>query len=248
MILDRLEAAYWSLQNERVRSIFERVTRDSILNLGRVIPQDGDLTQGTGRRLDLSVLFIDIVSSSKRPSETLDEQLAVLKTYDIFFTEMIRIAEEYGGTVEKNTGDGLMVYFPDNCGGSISKSGHTALACALTIFYTLQGCVNPLLASHCLAPISIRAGLDQGSVTIAQIGAARRFGSRVAIGTTANVACKMLEGTGEGIFIGENITRHSPAEWHQWCIIKNAETGYLYAQGRAPYRYFEFIGRWTRPL
>ena len=29
----------------------------------------------------------------------------------LFFSEMIRVVGDYGGTVEKNTGDGIMAYF-----------------------------------------------------------------------------------------------------------------------------------------
>jgi len=37
----------------------------------------------------------------------------MLRVLNLFFTEMIRIVEDYGGAVEKNTGDGLMAYFED---------------------------------------------------------------------------------------------------------------------------------------
>ena len=54
----------------------------------------------------MAVLFLDISGFSVRKSETVEEQGMILKILNLFFTEMIRIAEEYGGTVEKNTGDG----------------------------------------------------------------------------------------------------------------------------------------------
>ena len=46
---------------------------------------------------------------------------------------MIRIAEEYGGNVEKNTGDGLLAYFNDDEGTPPEFGPKRAVACALTM-------------------------------------------------------------------------------------------------------------------
>jgi class 3 adenylate cyclase len=44
-------------------------------------------------------------------------------------SEMTRVAEEYGGTVEKNTGDDLMAYFEDNSGDGFKASGQSLHIC-----------------------------------------------------------------------------------------------------------------------
>lgn len=49
----------------------------------------------------MAVMFIDICGFSSRPMETLEEQDLTLRVLNLFFTEMIRIAEEYGGNVER---------------------------------------------------------------------------------------------------------------------------------------------------
>jgi adenylate cyclase len=48
----------------------------------------------------------------------------MLRVLNLYFSEMIKIAEEYGGTVEKNTGDGLMAYFEDNSGEPKERMPH----------------------------------------------------------------------------------------------------------------------------
>ena len=68
----------------------------------------------------------------------------LLRVFDFFFTEMIRIAEDYGGTVEKNTGDGLMAYFEDG-GGHRESGAKRAVACALTMMDTTSWLINPVL-------------------------------------------------------------------------------------------------------
>ena len=37
----------------------------------------------------------------------------LLAALNLFFSELVKVAEDYGGTVEKNTGDGLMAYFDE---------------------------------------------------------------------------------------------------------------------------------------
>jgi hypothetical protein len=103
-----LQTSYWQSQIARVGSLRDKIAATVPTQPGRVIPDDEDLAIGQGRRLKMAVLFLDISGFSKRLSETEDEQAMLLNVLNLFFTEMIKIAEEYGGTVEKNTGDGLM--------------------------------------------------------------------------------------------------------------------------------------------
>lgn len=70
----------------------------------------------------MAIMFLGISDFSSRPAESSAEQLTLLVALNFFFGEMIRIAEDYGGTVEKNTGDGLMAYFED-AGGNPPEVG-----------------------------------------------------------------------------------------------------------------------------
>jgi adenylate cyclase len=159
---------------------------------GRVIPENEDLVLGDARRLPMAVMFLDISGFSQRPSDDEAEQALLARVLNLFFTEMIRIAEDYGGTVEKNTGDGLMAYFED-AGGQPPEGGvKRAVSCALTMFEAGTYLINPVLISAGVTELQFRIAIDYGQVTIARLGAARRFNAVVAIGSPANVAAKML--------------------------------------------------------
>ena len=115
----RLTDAYWKNQIGRIEGSRQTiVARDEAASVGRVIPGEETLAIGTGRRIDIAVMFIDICGFSSRSSNTLAEQDLLLRSLNLFFTEMTRIAEDYGGTLEKNTGDGLMAYFLNDAGGT----------------------------------------------------------------------------------------------------------------------------------
>src|SRR3989442_8645607 len=117
MNYEMLPGAYWKEQIERIQSVLQRIQdRAQSVIKGREIPEDEALLLGTGRGLPMAVLFLDICGFSSRPSATAEEQALIVHVFNLVFTELIRIAEDYGGTVEKNTGDGLMVYFEDGGG------------------------------------------------------------------------------------------------------------------------------------
>jgi adenylate cyclase len=116
MNYDGLQTSYWNDQVSRILALRDKIAAAPALQSGRVVPEDDDLAIGQGKRLAMAILFLYISGFSKRRSESKEEQGMILKILNLFFTEMIRIAEEYGGTVEKNTGDGLMAYFEDESG------------------------------------------------------------------------------------------------------------------------------------
>ncbi len=249
MDYERLTKTYWDEQVARVIEVRDKIiSREGAVATGRVVPEDEELTLGTGRRLEMAIMFLDICSFSGRPSETPAEQELMLKVLNLFFTEMVKIAEEYGGVVEKNTGDGLMAYFNDNDGNPPESGCKRAVACALTMMRTNALLINPILTASTVEPLKFRIGIDYGQITVAQIGSARRFGSLVAIGTTANVACKMLAAADpDEIIIGETVTQKLPSSWHQWCVLKKSDTGWVFRSSQQPYRFFAFTGHWTNP-
>lgn len=238
--------AYWQKQKTRILETLKNLgsVQDPIQS-GRVIPDEQALSIGLGRRLKMAVLFLDISGFSGRPSEDLAEQDILLRILNLFFSEMVKIAEDFGGTVEKNTGDGLMAYFED-----IAAEGSTgpdrAVSAALTMFYATTNLINPILAKNNLFPLRFRIGIDYGYVTIAKLGAARRFNSVVAIGTAANIACKML-GTADPdeIIIGESVVAGLPDHRRQWCQIKTIKSGWIYRKFNRPYPFYTYKGRWT---
>lgn len=248
MNYDALLPTYRQVQAQRVLESVQRI-RSREAALGKVIPQDEDLTIGAGRSLSLAVLFLDICSFSNRPSDNQRDQEKVLIALHLFFTEMVRIAEDYGGVVEKNTGDGLMAYFEDGGGIPPETGCKRAVASALTMMDAGSNLVNPVLQLIRIDPIEFRVGIDHGSVTIARLGAAKRFNSIVAIGTAANIASKMLALAKPGeILIGDSVRRRLPFVWWQFAQRLERDTGWIYKGSAAGYPFYRYMGRWNRPV
>lgn len=244
-----LTSAYRRAQIDRVVATLNKITaRPSVFAQGRVIPQSDDLAIYDGRRLEATVLFLDICKFSSRPCENAEEQLVMVQVLSLFFTEMIRIIEDHGGFVEKNTGDGLMAYFAKNDLPSVSIQ-QRALTCTLTMFSAADTLINPVLANSNIPTLDFRVCMDHGNITVAKVGAARRFNGIVAVGTTANIASKMLSvAKANTILLGDAMLPGIPQSWvKEFVQLESKDTGWTYRQSQTPYSFWRYTGRWKVP-
>lgn len=247
MNYDGLRKTYWRTQCERVQSLREKIVARSKVGEGRVVPTDDALTIGDGRRLNMAIMFIDISDFSSRPMETIEEQDLMLRVLNLFFTEMIRIAEDYGGVIEKNTGDGLMAYFEDGGGDPAEVGTKRAVACALSMMTANTHLINPILRATPTPELQFRVSINYGAITVARIGSPRRFNAIAAIGTAANFASKMLAKAKPGeIVIGEPAKQQLPLDWQiLWTELSTLDTGWVYRLSGSPYPLYRYIGRWN---
>lgn len=250
MNYDCLEETYWNNQIDRIELLRQKISARSGVVDGKNVPDDDALSIGDGRRLTMAVMFIDICDFSKRKLEAIEEQTLMLKILNLFFTEMIRISEEYGGNVEKNTGDGLMIYFNDGEGNPPENGAKRSVSCALTMLEATQKLINPIVLASNATPIDFRVSIDYGNVTVAKIGAPRRFNANVAIGTTANFASKMLRMANKNeIVIGASVRGMLPTSWqNNWTAVVPEETGWTYLKTGEPYALYRYFGRWKQLL
>jgi len=244
-----LTKTYWQKQRERVANMVQHLRARPFTKEGRDFPDPdsaSSLTIGEGRRLAACVMFLDICGFSSRPMETPAEQDLMLKVLSLFFSEMIRIAEEYDGNIEKNTGDGLMIYFSDDVGINGISAAQKALSCALTMQAATTHLINPEIKASNSPEIQFRISMDYGNITVAKIGAKGRFWSHVAIGTIANFACKMLKHAKENqIIIGDFAKNKLPIDWQiKYTQPLPINTGWTYKANGAPYPIFLYNGRW----
>lgn len=245
--LSRITLTYHNIQARRIDLNSRRINAKSQMVFGgRLIPDPANLPIGHGRRLQASVLFLDICGFTQRPSETAEEQEEQVRVLSLFISEMIRVVGDYGGTVEKNTGDGLMAYF-----GQSSQSGDArqrSVACAMSMFHAARNFINPIIAQSGLDEINFRICIDFGWITVARLGAAQRFNHIVAVGTSANRTSKMLQHADSNeILIGDAMLGGLPSNWVEGHVLaKTLATGWQYADGTG-YTFWLFDGRWPVP-
>jgi adenylate cyclase len=172
-------------EHNRVTDVFGRfvspTVRDAIVDMALDNP---DLIQPGGRQVEISVLFADI-----RGFTTMAETLAPQEVVEIlnrYLDSMEEHVFRHGGTLDKYTGDGMMVLF----GAPLEQVDHAERAVR-----------TALGMQHAAAAISKQCGdidhtfvygigIATGPAVVGQIGSKRRL-DYTAIGDTVNLASRL---------------------------------------------------------
>ena len=230
--------------NKRIEVLSERIEG---ITRGRIMPDREQVTIGSGRRFDLAVLFLDICSFSARPSWTIDDQRTILTIMNVFMSEMLNVVRDFGGTFEKNTGDGFMAYFGEVAAADADRV-RPAVEAAVVMHHINDTLMTPWFRNEGIAPLRFRIGIDVGPITVSRVGIRGDESSIVAIGTAANIACKLMDRIPNGgICIGDEVYRNLPDNWSQTCRSCVEPSGFVYVQTQAPYRAWELNHRLPIP-
>jgi class 3 adenylate cyclase len=167
---------------------------------------------------------------------------------NLFMSEMISIIRDFGGTFEKNTGDGLMAYFADGATTHAQRVG-AAVEAATTMHYFNDHILGPRLDRFGVPRLKFRIGIDLGPVTVARVGVkGSMYNSMVAVGTSANIACKLMNLIPEGgICLGDYAHDDLPAGWASRCAKREPPAGTVHSDTRKPYAAWVLNHRLTDP-
>jgi adenylate cyclase len=133
----------------------------------------------------ITVLFADIrgftsISEHENPEK-------VVRLLNRYFTAMSEIIFEFGGTLDKYIGDGLMAIF--GAPTATSDDSKNALQCAVAMQKRLL-ILNKELKEEGLPEVDVGIGLHTGEATIGYIGSEKRS-EYTAIGDTVNLAARL---------------------------------------------------------
>lgn len=174
---DTYESAY--LQERRTRELFSRYVSGHVVDrlLARAEP-----VSLTGERRHVSVLFSDIRGFSRLSHGMPAEQ--VVAALNDYFTLMVDVVFQFGGSVDKFMGDGLMVLF-----GAPLATGDEAIRAAQAAqeMHRQVQLFNATTRHRLSGPVGIGIGIDTGEVVTGNVGSPRRL-EYTAIGSVVNNA------------------------------------------------------------
>ena len=152
--------------------------------VAELVMRDGGETVLEGHRREIVVLFCDLrgFTSFAETSEP-EEVMAVLGEY---FSALGDLVTRYEGTLERFTGDGLMVFFNDPLPCEDAAERAVGLAVAM------RGRIRDLAASWTARghDLAFSIGIAQGFATLGRIGFEGRF-DYAAIGSVTNLAARL---------------------------------------------------------
>ena len=183
------------LQREAtVRSNFERYFAPNVA--AEIAQQQGAVALGGDRR-PLTVLFSDIRGFTSLSERMTPEEIAQLLSD--YFSEMVEIVFEHGGTLDKFIGDAVMALW----GAPIAHADDTdrALAAAVAMQRSLVA-LNARWASAGRQQIGVGIGINYGEAFAGNIGSHRRLEYTV-IGDAVNTAARLCKNAEAGeILVG----------------------------------------------
>ncbi|CAA9382707.1 MAG: Adenylate cyclase [uncultured Propionibacteriaceae bacterium] len=192
------ELAEWNIELERrVQTQVEELERLHRLRrflapqLAELVVDSGDESFLASHRREIVVIFCDLrgftpFAESSEPEEV----MGVLGDYHAALGELIH---RFEGTLERFTGDGLMVFFNDPmpCDDAAERAVSMAVA--------MRERVNELAArwSRRGHDLGFSIGIAQGFATLGRIGFEGRF-DYAAIGSVTNLAARLCSAAGPG--------------------------------------------------
>lgn len=172
-------------QKQRVEGLFSRFVSDPVA--ARYMAKDNVELNREGRRVDASVLFVDLVgytsfSEGRHPEE-------VAEVLNLYFTEFANTCHQFGGNVDKYIGDCAMLLF--GCPQPDTEHRFHAMQCALQIRERITA-MNEERAEKQEPILNIRIGVSGGTVLAGLLGSHERMQYTV-IGEPANLASRLCD-------------------------------------------------------
>jgi adenylate cyclase len=147
---------------------------------------DGQVETGKlGQNVHVCVLFSDIRGFTSYSEKLKAEE--VVRMLNEYFARMTPIVHEYGGTVDKFIGDGLMAFF--GAPNRLECPELNAFEAAKAMIRELE-LLNEERAKRLEPTLAIGVGLHSGRVVVGHIGSSDRH-EYTAIGDTVNTAARL---------------------------------------------------------
>ncbi len=199
-------------ERQRMLGMFESMVSPGVAGL--MLSQRGDFEKRLGgQRQEVIVLFCDIrrftVWSEKVGPEALVAQL------NEYYSQMVGIVQEHGGTVQKYIGDALMAAWGDVRAQPPSEGATHAVHAALRMVEALRKLNLHWAKQPGREQLSFGIGINHGECVVGQIGHPRRLEFTV-LGDPVNLASRLESATKQchqTILVGQSIYEMTKREF-----------------------------------
>ena len=139
-------------------------------------------------RKKLTVFFSDLVGFSQMSEEMEPNDLS--RILDSYLSEMADIADQYGATVDKFIGDGIMIFFGDPKTKGTKQDAETCVAMAQDMQRRMNLLQIKWRQEGIDRNLQVRMGVNTGFCTVGNFGSNDRM-NYTAVGTEVNLASRL---------------------------------------------------------
>jgi class 3 adenylate cyclase len=152
---------------------------------GLIDESEAFLRKNVFSKLDMVVLYVDLVGSTTMTLEMPAEKIAIIVSS--FSQEMAAVIRQHHGYVLKFVGDAVIGYFV----GEGMLVADNAVNCAKSMISVIQKGINPILDQYDYPDLMVKVGLDFGQNIVVRYGADVEHSHVDLMGPAMNIAAKI---------------------------------------------------------
>ena len=138
-------------------------------------------------KLDMVVLYVDLVGSTTMTLEMPAEKIAIIVSS--FSQEMASVIRQHHGYVLKFVGDAVIGYFVAEGNGLLAADN--AVNCAKSMISVIQKGINPILDQYDYPDLMVKVGVDFGQNIVVRYGSDVENSHVDLMGPAMNIAAKI---------------------------------------------------------
>ena len=147
------------------------------------------------RRKKLTIFFSDIMNFTDTTEDLAPEDLTFLLNQ--YFTEMSKIALDYGGTIDKYIGDAIMIFFGDPESRGVEEDALQCVRMAMAMQRRLADLQEQWRQKGYEKPFHQRIGINTGFCNVGNFGSDFRLNYTI-IGPEVNLAARLEQAADPG--------------------------------------------------
>ncbi len=203
---------------------------------------DAFLRKHVFSKIDMMVLYVDLVGSTTMTLELPEDKLAII--ISSFAQEMASVIAQYEGYVLKFVGDSVIGYFISE--ENTLQAADNAVNCAKSMITVIEKGINPILNQYDYPDLMVKIGIDFGTSIVVRYGADEKNSHVDLMGPAMNIAAK-IQGLAKPnqILIGDDVySRLHPTiqRTFEQIIWKNNEWKYRSRMTGELYKVYEYKG------
>ena len=154
---------------------------------GTIDESEQFLRKNVFSKLDMVVLYVDLVGSTTMTLEMPAEKIAIIMSS--FAQEMAAVIRQHHGYVLKFVGDAVIGYFVADENGILVADN--AVNCAISMISVIEKGINPILNQYDYPDLMVKIGIDFGQNIVVRYGSNENQSHVDLMGPAMNIAAKI---------------------------------------------------------